>query len=373
MRRRTLTIAMRMRVVCAIALPGLFLAGGAYGAAIAPCSGAGSLVQNIIPVRSSQMTYCVSDHGWSDSWFLGNPAQYDGAADVLSGDDGLSLRWTGGPSAGNGWLSPRMDLGTLIPQNTNNTVWSKVSPGNVTSHPANTPYSSTLRVGSATLTNTANRGIEVDLRTTVVGFQVTIEVTIRNLASVARTNVQFGDYFNFHPNGSCEYSVAFPTCTSQNNSVPAGFTGPALKRNQGTTQQIDGYMWAFGDKNRPDFLADGVMWGETWNGSEWVFANPNNWHVGVAQPFNPDGSSAAGSRVWEVMQNNSGWNNSLSPFGPWDSAGAMQWNLGTLSANGQLRFRIVKELVPVPEPAAWQLLLGGGALLAFRRYRHRRA
>ena len=48
----------------------LSLGMAAQAANIPPC-GAGAAAENILPVSNGITTYCVSDFGWSDSWFIG--------------------------------------------------------------------------------------------------------------------------------------------------------------------------------------------------------------------------------------------------------------------------------------------------------------
>src|SRR3982751_5241246 len=104
------------------AIVGVLLATPAFGAATAPCSAAGTAT--ILPVRSSVQTYCVNDFGWSDTWFFsGSLATYNQSLDVLSGDDSPNLHYTGGTHGNDagGWLSPTIDRGTRVPQNTGST------------------------------------------------------------------------------------------------------------------------------------------------------------------------------------------------------------------------------------------------------------
>src|SRR2546423_1642297 len=93
------------------AIVGLLLATAAHAAGIAPCS-SGSGTETVRPVKNSVMTYCVSDFGWSDTWFFsGSITTYTQSLDVLSGDDAPNLHYTGGTHGNDagGWLSPSID------------------------------------------------------------------------------------------------------------------------------------------------------------------------------------------------------------------------------------------------------------------------
>src|SRR5262245_43825819 len=74
---------------------GLALSATTFAAPTFPCTG-GTANETILPVRNSLQTYCVSDYGWSDSWFVGTPANYVASLDIMSGDDSPALRWSGG-------------------------------------------------------------------------------------------------------------------------------------------------------------------------------------------------------------------------------------------------------------------------------------
>jgi hypothetical protein len=70
---------------------GLVLALSAQSAlaqATPPCTPAppppAAPMMSIIPLSNGVATYCVSDYGWSDTWFVGSsPAAYDPRFDVL--------------------------------------------------------------------------------------------------------------------------------------------------------------------------------------------------------------------------------------------------------------------------------------------------
>src|SRR4051794_2165294 len=102
-----------------IACLSLLSVDNAWAAATPPCS-AGSNHETILPVKNAVQAYCISDFGWSDSWFFSNPSSYDGNKDVLSGDDSPFINYTVGATHkagnGNGFLSPSMDQGALNSQ-----------------------------------------------------------------------------------------------------------------------------------------------------------------------------------------------------------------------------------------------------------------
>lgn len=119
----------------------------AVAAATAPCTAVDSMpLIDIIPLRNAVATYCVSDYGWSDAWFVGSvPARYDARVDVLSGDDAPNLHFGirgGAPSAvasGSGWISPVLDGGTLTASHATGSTWTVTTPvhftaGTTTAH-----------------------------------------------------------------------------------------------------------------------------------------------------------------------------------------------------------------------------------------------
>src|SRR5215831_12063903 len=103
-----------------LTLTGL-LAATSVDAQTPPCN-AGihtALGETVIPLSNGQITYCISDFGWSDTWLLGTPATYNLALDLLSGDDAFNLKYNtpaGLLGPGTGWLSPSLDAGTLSAQ-----------------------------------------------------------------------------------------------------------------------------------------------------------------------------------------------------------------------------------------------------------------
>ena len=99
----------------------LMLASNAAAVATPPCTPAGAFAgMDIIPLSNGSATYCVSDYGWSDAWFVGtSPVAYNRRIDVLSGDDAPNLHFgikggeAPGAVSGFGWISPILDGGGL--------------------------------------------------------------------------------------------------------------------------------------------------------------------------------------------------------------------------------------------------------------------
>jgi len=287
----------------------------AFAAAVAPCT-PGVAGENVIPVQDSQITYCVSDFGWSDTWLLGKPANSAMNVDMLSGDDALNLSYSGGLiGSGLGWLSPSMDSGTLAPQVVPS-KWSVITP--VHSTGANSAESV---IGDAD-------GLHITLDTSVIGGGVQITMAIKNTSISTLTGFELSDYFNFHPNGSV---------------IP--------NSQLGTTSMQNGYIVTTGVPG-PSFIENGFMCG---------IRAPDNFEVGPAS-----GPSA----VW-LDVGNSVFNHNAGPLGPGDNAGSLGWNLGNLAPGATILFAVGKNLdpvlPPVPEPASVWLMGGALAFLGYWR------
>ena len=213
----------------------LLFAAGLQAAAVQPCS-AGANNETILPIKNSVQAYCVSGFGWSDTWFFSNPGSYDGNKDVLSGDDSPFIRYTVGPgnTAGNGdgFLSPSLDMGTMNPQNINSN-WSIIQ---------NLSYTHGSDTASSTIQD-ANDGLVIAIMTQVIGSQVFLHFAFTNNGAQAINNLRFGDYWNFHPNGS-------KSGTTENQ--------------QGTTvySPTTGIVTTTGNQAQPTFIADGRVFGQ---------------------------------------------------------------------------------------------------------------
>lgn len=328
---------------------------------IAPCTSGANSAETVLPVRNSRHTYCVSDYGWSDTWFFDpNISTYSNQLDVMSGDDAPNLRWdlfTGAtgygncndltsPGTGCGWLGPSLDQGTLNPTS-KNTNWSVVSGQGVHYVVPNSQAQSQIQHPDAmriTITTTAN-DLRAELR-----FDILNTSTTRTL-----TNLLLGDYFNFHTNGSS--GTASDSNASRNQGIAYYLPGTDARCPAGSA-----CIYTEGNRARSDFIADGRMWGSLITGGVATPTNPTNWMIGSAGSFNPagGGSIPVANRVWRLTELNS-YNNPAAgtSFGRGDAAGAFQWNLGSLAPGQTISFLITKELVELPEAATWQLLLLG--------------
>src|SRR6185312_4907523 len=278
----------------------------AHAAAVQPCT-PGAANENIIGVSNGVTTYCVSDFGWSDTWLLGTPRTYSQTVDLLSGDDAFNLYYNappGGTGAGSGWLSPSLDQGTLkaqiIPSN-----WTVIQPVHATG-----PASAESVIGNAD-------GLVITIDTTSVGSGVQLSLTIVNTSISTITGLELADYFDFHPNGS----------------DPPG-------NQDGTTSYQNGCIVTTGIPG-PNFLANGFMCG---------VRTPDNHEVGF---------DTGPTTVWNDVQNLSYLNND-GPIGPGATAGALEWNLGSLAPGAQVQFSVGKNNIPtdpIPEPGSIYLAL----------------
>ena len=288
--------------------------------AVPPCSDV--LGMTVIPLTNGLATYCVSDYGWSDTWFVGGaPAIYDPRLDVLSGDDGPNLHFGilgGEPSpfpSGTGWLSPIMDVGTLTPS------WPTASPWTVTT------AVHFVATGTESLIHHP-LGLDMLITTNLdpFGQEVTQRFTITNVsAGTTFTDLRFADYFNYHPNGS----------TFENS-----------RKGTVTYDPLSGITIAGPDDGT--LIANGSMRGERVDDAH-----------GRNGPF-----LATPIAVWDMVQTNV----YLDPgaaiaIGPGDVAGALAWDLGDLAPSETTTFTIFKLAMPlssVPEPPTMLLILAVG-------------
>jgi len=158
---------------------------GLMGAGVGPCTD-GSANETILPVRNAQTTYCVSDFGWSDTWFKGYFTTYNQQRDVFSGEDSFNLRWAG--MTGAGWLSPTMDIGTTVP-NLIGSQW-----GILTAIDYVTPG---LETAVRSVIGHAD-GLRVTITTMLENSLLTIHFRIQNTSTTRSfDNLVLSDYFNF--------------------------------------------------------------------------------------------------------------------------------------------------------------------------------
>lgn len=296
----------------------------AVAVAIPPCTEAGMTGMDIIPLSNGSATYCVSDYGWTDTWFVGTaPATYEAGFDVLSGDDSPNLHFgiLGGlpfPAAsGFGWITPVMDVGTLTASVPTGSVWT-----------VTTPVHST---GPTTAESLVHHPLGLDLLITTgldpVGQEITQRFRFTNTTTgTTFTDLRFADYFNFHPNGSTALDAQKGTVTYDPLSGIT-ITGPD-----------DGTL-----------IANGSMRGERVDDAH-----------GRNGPF-----LALPIDVWDMVQTNV----YLDPgaafaVGPGDVAGALAWDLGDLAPGAAVDFTIFKLAEPLtpaaaPEPGVLALFATG--------------
>lgn len=281
---------------------------------------------NIVPISNGLATYCVSDYGWSDAWFVGSaPVVYDPRLDVLSGDDAPNLhfgirggaRWE--EASGFGWISPVMDGGFLEPIRPTGSPWT-----------VTTPVS--LLMGTTTATSVVSHpiGLELAIETTLEpgGQEIRQTFTLSNVSTALTfEDIVFADYFNFHPNGSDVDNFRLGTMTYS----PLGglrVTGPD-----------DGTLIAFGSM-RGERVDD-------WHGTNFTFATVPDIAIDQAQTLiYPDQTLP----------------DEAFTAGPGDAAGSLAWRLDPLAPGESVSFTIFKLAEPlgrVVEPGAlWLLSLG---------------
>ncbi len=291
----------------------------AAAAVVAPCTLAPGVV-DIVPLSNPTNTYCVSDYGWSDTWFVGSaPSIYDPRLDVFSGDDSPNLRFgiLGGEPvvSGFGWLSPIMDVGTLEPTVATGSVWEVVTP----------VHGVALNTVASELHHPLGLNIMITTSLGVTG-QITQGFLIENTSLVSTfTGLRFADYFNFHPNGS-----------TRGNSMKGTISYDPLS-GLTVTGLDDGTL-----------IANGSMRGERSADAH-----------GCSSPV----------ITWDMVQTNT----YVAPcpvsplaIGPGDVAGGLAWDLSAALAPGaSVEFTIFKqaEPLPSPEPSTLILFLSGLAFL----------
>jgi len=219
---------------------------------------------NAIPIIGSGQMYCQTTFGWSSTWFPTSATQTDysspaaQAIDVLTGNDEPGLifstrtgSYTGDPNnnshpnnnSGTNYntFTPNIDLnvaGVGSQTIASDSPWSIVSP--ITLDPGD----------SSKATSVISDGpIKVEIVTKVnAGGQVVFTYTITNTSSLSDpshdlgpiSNIQFFDYFNFHPDGA----VASPdhldcSLTTYSNSNGAINVVPTVSGTQGSNIPCD--------------------------------------------------------------------------------------------------------------------------------------
>jgi hypothetical protein len=265
----------------------------------------------IIPLSNGAATYCVSDYGWTDTWFVGSsPPVYDPTIDVLSGDDAPNLHFGIDGSdriatSGLGWISPIMDAGTLSPTHATGSPWTVSTPVHYTS-------------GMTTTESIVSHPLGLDLLIVTmldpVDQPITQTFTFTNTRpSGTITDMLFADYFNYHPNGSTFVDAHKGTVT-YTAAGGIGITGPddgtLIANGSMRGERVDDLHTISTFGGVPDAVWDSVQFA--------LYANP------------PDGTL----------------------FGTGDVAGALAWELGSLDPGESTSFTIYKLAAPVPTPAA---------------------
>lgn len=311
----------------------------AHAQVTAPCTVVDAFpAMGIIPLRNGVATYCVSDFGWSDAWFVGSaPARYDPRLDVLSGDDAPNLHFGirgGAPSpvaSTFGWISPVMDGGFLTPIRLTGSPWEVM---------AGVAYTAGTTEAQSLLRHPLGLELLITTMLDPLGQLLTQSFRLTNVSdSTTFDDIVFADYFNFHPNGS-------DAANFRKGSVsysPLGgirITGPD-----------DGTL-----------IANGSMRGERvddLHGTNFTFVGVPDITIDMVQTVDyPDGLP-----------------DDAFSAGPGDVAGGLAWRLGSLGPDESTTFTIFKlaeplRAPPLSEPAG--LLLLGTAWLAQYGLRRRR-
>ena len=310
----------------------LLLSSQAAAVAMPPCTPAGVL--DIIPLSNGSATYCVSDYGWSDAWFVGtSPGVYDPRLDVLSGDDAPNLHFgikdglAPGAASGFGWISPIMDGGALSPALLTFSPWTVTTPVH-------------FIAGTIAAESLVHHPLGLDLLITTAldptGQEISQRFRISNTtAETTFDRLRFADYFNFHPNGS-DPANASKGSVSYNPSSGITITGPD-----------DGTL-----------IANGSMRGERVDDAH-----------GISLP-----TQTIPLPVLDMVQTDTypAFVPVDTASGPGDVAGGLAWDLGELALGASVEFSIFKLAeplapgTPVPAPAS-ALLLAAGLLLCGAR------
>lgn len=310
----------------------------AHALADPPCTSVPSLPGIVItPISNGFSTYCVSDYGWSDAWFVASsPPVYSAPLDVLSGDDAPNLHFgiRGGDPweavTGFGWLSPVMDGGFLSPVRATGSTWMVVS--SVAVDPG-------LLSARSVIAHPSGMQVEIDTALGAVGAELRQTFTLVNTTTDTMfEDIVFADYFNYHPNGSSVGNFRKGTI-SYSPLTGLTVTGPD-----------DGTL-----------IAVGTMRGERiddLHGTNATFPTVPDIAIDQAQtlvypdPTLPDAAFAGG---------------------PGDVAGSLAWRLDPLGPGERTSFTIFKQSTAirrVPEPGALGVL-GLASMLAAVVYRRR--
>lgn len=322
----------KLRLVLALIAFTLLPIATAGAVATPPCTsppvGGPAAAMTIIPLSNGSASYCVSDFGWSDAWFVGSsPPIYDPRLDVLSGDDAPNLHFGVNGSnrittSGLGWISPVIDGGTLSATHATLSPWTVSTPVH-------------FIAGTTTAESLVHHPLGIDMLITTsldpAGQGITQTFTITNvLIADSITDILFADYFNYHPNGSTlvDAHKGTVTYTTADGIVIMGLDDDTFIADGSMRgQRADDYRTISTFGGVPDAVFDSVQFA--------LYGNP------------PSGTA----------------------FGPGDVAGALAWELGSLAPGESTSFTIFKLATPVPLPGTISLLAFGLAGLGATRRR----
>jgi hypothetical protein len=326
----------------------LLCLGSAAEAAVIGCNT--DATPSVLAVNNEFGAYCVSDFGWSNTWYsVGDgthpiPSVYDQELDLFSGDDAVNLSFgisdeSGSiPVTGKGWLTPTLDAGALFPFYDTDSVWTVRSPVRYTTSGDETKTQSVIELLLPGL-----GVVETVIDTEILADGAIRQFyTITNNADTFLTDLTFADYFNFHPNGALIAATK-----------------------EAFTSIEDGTVTVIGNLALPSYIGNGQMHLIDANGNA---LTPTRQDIGCADVlgFDADCAATGGPSIPRVESGT--YNNLAAQTGPGDFAGALAFDSGTqlLAPSASVTFGLEKRVV-VPEPAALALL--GAGLIALARGR----
>ncbi len=298
---------------------------------------------SVLAVNNELGAYCVSDYGWSNTWYSTSnnhpiPSVYDQELDLFSGDDAVNLSFSildeSGPIpvTGNGWLTPTLDAGALFPFYNTNSNWSVRSPVQYTTPGDETKTQSVIR-----LTLPGNLGVIDSVIDTIMMPDGAVRqfYTLINNSDALLTDITFADYFNFHPNGSLIAATQ-----------------------EGFTSIDNGTATVIGNRALPNYIGNGFMHLIDENGNH---VTPTRQDIGCADVlgFDPNCALTGGAAIPRVETRT--YNGLAGPIGPGDLAATLAFDSPAVLGDGEsITFGLEKRVVP--EPAA--LLLVGVGMIA---------
>src|SRR5579872_4840738 len=169
--------------------------GAAFAVTVAPqCPGSSNTPTNVValggPPSGSNVTFCVSDYGWTNGWFTSDsPGNNPGNQGTnLLGDSAQFLSYFLGTTQYQSWLTPDLSTGSVS------------SDFNVLTQVQGSGDSATSEIGDA-------HGVDITIASAVVNDMLRQTFTVTNNTGQAMTNLVFGQYFNFYPGGANDTSV----------------------------------------------------------------------------------------------------------------------------------------------------------------------